>query len=128
MVTTTNSQRGNYWIEYRLSNGKQRKEYVGYKRKDAEDADAKRRVQKREGNIFDVKPDAKMTFRALTDWYLALERVKSLACYRRRTITLKCFNEVFGDVIVSRIRPVDLENYQAKKKAEGRADARLTST
>jgi len=32
------------------------------------------------------------------------------------------FNAVFGDMIINQIKPADLENYQAKRKAEGRAD------
>ena len=67
------SKRVRYWIKYRLPGGKQRKEAVGYSVEEARDADGKRRVQKREKRIFDIKPEAKMTFKQLGEWYKELE-------------------------------------------------------
>ena len=66
------SNKVNYWIVYRLPEGKQKKEMIGTSIEEARDANAKRRVQKREKRIFDVKLEARMTFKELTDWYLAL--------------------------------------------------------
>ena len=63
-----------------------------------------------------------MTFNELAEWYLSLEKVKALASYSRVELSLRKFNSEFGDLIVSKIKPVDLENYQAKRKAEGLAD------
>ncbi|MEE9497030.1 MAG: site-specific integrase, partial [Desulfobacterales bacterium] len=117
------------WITYRLSGGKQRTEYVGamegldgFSINDARDAQSKRRVQKRENRILDIKPDSKMTFRELSDWYLDLEKVKALASYEIIKINLRKFNKVFGNTIIAEIRPADLENYQAKRKTQGKAD------
>ena len=58
-----------YWIKFRLPNGTQRKEYVGTSIDVARDADSKRRVQKREKRIFDMLPEANMSFLELTEWY-----------------------------------------------------------
>jgi hypothetical protein len=76
------SNRVKYWIVYRLPSGKQRKEYVGsfegfngYSIEDARIAEGKRKTQKRENRLLDIKPDSKMTFNELTDWYLNLEKV-----------------------------------------------------
>jgi len=80
-------------------------------------------VQKREGKIFDIKPDTKMTFNELTEWYLDLEKVKALASYSILQGYLKKFNSEFGNKIVGQIKPADLENLQAKRKKEGCADA-----
>ncbi len=55
-----------YWISYRLPGGKQRREAIGYSVEEARDAEGKRRSQKRENKIFDIKPEAKMTFNELT--------------------------------------------------------------
>ncbi len=112
----------NYWITYRFPGGKQRRELIGESIEEARDADGKRRVQKREHRIFDIKPETKMSFKELSDWYLGLEKVKALASYPTLLINLKNFNSIFGSMPVSQIKPVDLENYQAKRKAEGRAD------
>jgi integrase len=116
-----------YWIAYRLPGGKQKFEKLTGENSTsieyARDADAKRKVQNRENRIFDVKPEAKMTFLALTDWYLNLEKVKSMAYFPTLKIYLKKFNSEFGNTIVNRIKAADLENLQAKRKAEGKADS-----
>lgn len=118
-----------YWIAYRIPGGKQRFEKMtGEKATSleyAKDADAKRKVQKRENRIFDIKPEAQMTFQELTDWYLSLEKIKALASFSSLNIYLKKFNSQFGNVIVSQIKRADLENLQAKRKAEGMADGTI---
>ena len=62
-----------YWIDFGV-NGKARRECVGYSIEEARDADGKRRVQKRENRIFDMVPEAKMTFQKLSEWYLGLRQ------------------------------------------------------
>lgn len=119
------SKRVKYWINYRLPNRKQRRELVGYSIKEAQDAEGKRKAQKREGRLFDVKPEVKMTFQELAKWYLNLEKVKALASYWVIELSLKKFNTIFGDQLVSQIKSVDLENYQAKRKKEGMAAATI---
>jgi len=112
-----------YWINYRLPNGKQKREYVVYSIEEARDADGKRRVQKRENRIFDIKPDSKMTFNQLAEWFLDLPKVKAKAYYPTLIINLGSFNKEFGNVIVGQIKPIDLENYQAKRKESGYSDS-----
>jgi len=90
---------------------------------DARDADSKRKVQKRENRIFDIKAECKMTFKELSDWYRGLEKVKGLKYYPTIQIFLKKFNSEFGTKMVCDIKPVDLENLQAKRKKEGLADS-----
>ena len=111
------SKRIKYWISYYVA-GKQKREMIGLSIEEARDANGKRRVQKRENRIFDIKPETKMTFSELTDWYLGLEKVKSLASYREGILQgyLKKFNSEFGNMIVSHIKPIDLENLQVKRK------------
>ncbi len=115
-------ERVKYWIDFRV-NGKSRREQVGFSIEEARDADGKRRVQKRENRIFDILPEAKMTLTELAEWYLDLEKVKALKSYWRIELCLNRFNAEFGDFVVSQIKPADIENYQAKRKAEGKADA-----
>ena len=116
------SRRVKFWIAYRLPNGKLRRESIGYSLEEARDAEGKRRSQKREGHIFEALPETKMSFRELADWYLGLEKVKALASFWRIELALRKFCSVFGDTMVEKIRPADLENYQAKRQAEGLAD------
>ena len=117
------SKRVRFWINYRLPGGKQRRESVGFSIEEAKDAEGKRRSQKRENRIFDIKPDAKMSFNELTKWYLKLESVKALARYPILKINLNSFNAEFGEMVVNKLKPMDLENYQAKRKAQGQADS-----
>ena len=125
------SKKVKYWISYRLPGGKQRREPVNgegvnpYSIESAREMHSKRVVQKKEKRIFDIKPDTNMTFNELAEWYLDLEKVKALSSYWRVKLSLEKFNSEFGDVIVSQIKPVDLENYQARRMVEGKADATI---
>jgi len=106
------SGRVKYWISYYMPDGKQRREPVGYSISEARDAEGKRKSQRRENRIFDMLPESKTTFKELFEWYLNLERVKALASYERINISLDKFNSILGDMVVGKIKPVDLENYQ----------------
>jgi len=126
------SKRVHYWLFYRLG-GKQKWELVYDQDTEepstslqyAKDAEGKRRSQKRENRIFDIKPDTIMTFNELTEWYLNLEKVKALPSYWLIKLSLKKFNSVFGNTIISKVKSSDLENYQAKRRREGLADATI---
>ncbi len=130
LVKAKRSKKVRYWINYRLPDGKQRREYVGsfkdlngYSIEDARKADSKKKVQKAEKRLLDIKDDSRITFNELTEWYLDLEKVKALSSYWRIVLALKNFNAEFGDTIIAQIRPVDLENYQARRIAAGKAPA-----
>ena len=84
-------------------------------------------VQKWEKRIFDILPESNMTFNELTEWYLGLATVKNLASYSTIEICLGKFNSELGNKIVSEIKPIDLENYQLKRKKEGKADHTIDS-
>ena len=124
-------QKVKFWINYRLPGGKQKREPVGgeglnpYSIEDARKANSKRVVQKAENRILDIKQDTRMTFNELTEWYVNLEKVKALSSFWRVELCLKKFNLVFGNTIVSRIKPTDLENYQMRRKNQGKADATI---
>jgi integrase len=125
LVKSKRSNRVRYWISYRLPGGKQSREYVGNSIEEARDADGKRRVQKRENRIFEILPEARMTFQELTDWYLNLESVKEKRYYSVLQISFSKFNRVFGKRIVSEIKPSELEDYRAKRKREGKAESTI---
>ncbi|MFV9690749.1 MAG: hypothetical protein ACNY01_07265 [Desulfobacteria bacterium] len=101
------SRRVRYWIQYRLPHGKQRKEFVGCSIDEARDADGKRRLQKRENRIFDILPEASMTFQELSDWYLGLEKVKATKSAWRIEGCLNNFKKRLGHVVVGKIKPVE---------------------
>ena len=124
------SKRVKFWINYRLPDGKQRKESVngmegldGYSLPDAKTALSKRQVQKAENRILEVLPDSKMTFEALAKWYLNLEKVRALKSFWLVELCLTKFNKEFGDRVVNSVKLADLENYQAKRLKLGKAPA-----
>lgn len=94
------SKRVVYWISYRLPSGKQKQEPVGSSIDEARAADGKKKSQKKEGRLFDIKPDSRMTFNELADWYLQLEKVKGLASYKTVKIYLGKFNSEYGTSII----------------------------
>lgn len=64
-----------------------------------------------------------MTFQELTNWYLALEMVKVKAYFPTLKINLASFNAHFSRHVIGQISTIDLENYQAKRKAAGYSDS-----
>ena len=76
LVKAKRSERVNYWINYRLPSGKQRREPVGKKLSDAQASDGKRKAQKRENpKMLEIISDNKTTFFQLAEWYMILQSV-----------------------------------------------------
>ena len=125
LVKLKKAKKVKYWISYRLPGGKQCLEFAGYSIKAARASVGKRVSQKSENRILDIKPDTRMTFDELAKWYLNLSKVKALSSYWRVELSLRKFNSEFGDMIISHIKPVDLENYQGMRHTEGKADATI---
>ncbi len=83
-------------------------------------------VQKYENpRILEKTAEEKMTFRELAEWYLELKSVKKLHTHNRIQGCLNNFNAVFGDRIIARIKPLDLENYQSIREETGLAAATI---
>ena len=64
-------------------------------------------------------PESNMTFRELTDMYMAMEPVKALASYRRIESFFGNFNTEFGSVQARDMKPSSIENYQVQRECEG---------
>jgi len=111
------SGRVNYYVNFRLPGGKQRRELVGKSIEDAKAAEGKRRAQKKEGRIFDMLPESKMTVSALCDWYLGLASVKRLVSADRLKYALANVTAAIGDRACNSLKPVDIENYMAERTA-----------
>jgi integrase len=124
--TAKKSKKVRYWIKFRLPNGKQRTEAVGamkglnaFSKEDAKTAMAKRRTQKKENRILDILPETKKTFSELSEWYLNLDKIKALAYHKTLQSEMNQFIKVFGDTVVSDLKPIDLEDYQVKRSKQG---------
>jgi integrase len=128
-----NSKRVKYWIQYRLPDGKQKKESLAkfkdlneYSIEDARKAEAQRTVQKTEGRIeemFKYKKESTWTFSQLAEWWLNLESVKARSDHNRVEIAFNKFNEVFGDRLIRYVKLSELRNYQTRRRKEGQADS-----
>jgi integrase len=124
LVKAKKLQKVRYWVNYRLPDGKQRREAAGYLIEEAKAAEGKRKAQKYENpGILEKVPGEKMTFTELSKWYLNLKSTKALASCNRIEQALTAFNATFGNRIVASLKPVDLEDYQQKRLEEGRAPA-----
>ncbi|MEJ2476589.1 MAG: site-specific integrase, partial [Desulfobacterales bacterium] len=98
-----------------MPGGKQRTEVVGKSIADARAADGKRKIQKKEGRIFDMLPESKITVNELSDWYLELAAVKRLASHKRIGYALNTVCAEIGERTCNSLKPVDIENYQAAR-------------
>jgi integrase len=126
LVKAKRSMRVKYYITYRLSGGKQRMEVVGCSIEDARAAEGKRKAQKKENpKVLEILATGKTSFPELTKWYIGLESVKRLATYKRIISSLNNFNHVFRDTYVYNLTLTDLEEYQIKRKREGKAPATI---
>jgi len=133
LVKQKNNDKVRYWITYRL-NGKQIWEIIPPNAEtgknsieDARASEGKRRAQRKEKrlSILDIKPESRMNFQDLTDWFLKLDYVKAKAYYWVLQIHLKKFNKLFGSTPVDQIKHSDLENFKSKRKAEGKAPSTI---
>ncbi|MFH2059973.1 MAG: site-specific integrase [Pseudomonadota bacterium] len=121
LLKSKKSKKTRYWINYRMPNGKQKREFSGYSFSSAKSAEGKRQSQKAEGRILDIKTECKMTFKELTDWYIKQPPVKKLASFDTIKISMKKFNHVFGNTPVVKLKVTDLEKYQETRKEAGLA-------
>ncbi len=125
-----------FWLNYVLKNKQHRKPIASFggcdphSIEDAQDVQAQWRVKKRDNKteIFEPKPETKMTFKELTKWYLELRKVDpKLSAYWLLELTLDRFNDKFGSMIVGDITQADLKKYQGQRKIEGKADNTIDS-
>lgn len=112
-----------YYIEYRLPGPDRKKvrEKIGSSYTEAAAADGLRKVQKAENKILDINKDAKITFNALAEWFTQTPRFQSMKSNYVLRINLDSFLKEFGPRTITSVTRLDLENYQLKRKNEGRS-------
>ena len=124
LVKAKKSNRINYYVDYRLHNGRQRRELVGKSIEDARAVDGeKKALKKKKPSALKISADERMTFNELAEWYLEQPDRKAKKYYPTMKINLDTFNHEFGDTIIGHLRPMDLKNYQTKRKAEKKSDS-----
>lgn len=107
-------------------------EPIGYSAEDAQVFETDRLDRINKGTLKtkeDLKPKPPtlklqdtMTFKELSDWYLAQDYVRDKKSYFQKGNSLKNFNQVFGDRAISSITVADIQNYQInREKKDGKA-------
>lgn len=117
LVRAKKNEKVKYWISYYLSKKKKWK-CIGPSLQEAQDADSKVRVEKRENPFFQAT-DNLVTFNGLTEWYTELISVQEKKYYPTLAIRLNRWNEVCGNKKIIDLKKSDVENYQSKKKKAG---------
>jgi len=120
--TAKRSNQIKYYVDYFLNSGKRKRDFIGFSIKEAKDVDHKIKIQKRENRFFDPIPDSNISFKELSEWHLN-QQDKEKDYYYVLSLNLKKFNTVFGHCFVNDIKPIDLENYQAKLKKDNLSDS-----
>ncbi len=111
-----------YYVSfYYKQNGfkKRFRQAVGPNKKEAEDYLGKKRAEAREGKLFDVQKDEKITFEDFGKEYIARHSKiynKSFATDEHR---LKALEKTFGAKYLYEIAPRDLEAYKAERLKDG---------
>lgn len=112
-----------YFLEYRLPNGKKKREFAGHSLREAKEKSSERTLQRAHGKLIGSLDQQTMTCQQVTDWYLGLEKTKGLSYYANMVYNFREINQELGQVRTMDLRQVDLENYQAKRKKRGLADS-----
>ncbi len=108
-----------YGIEYRNEKGELKREInKDWKKKDANYRLNEVDQARAEGGYIPQRPDAKTTFRDLSEWYLGLAVVKAKRSYARDVRSTGKLNEFFGDDLLKDILSARVEDYIHKRQSE----------
>jgi integrase len=108
-----------WFIDYRLPNGKRLRERAGTNRKLAELALHKRKIQIVEGKFFDVDSVKKIKLSEFSEMFLK----NYCKPYKLSWVTdeyhIKSFLEFFGDIYLDEIKPLNIEEFRRWKLDRG---------
>jgi integrase len=120
------SRKVRFWVAFRLPDGKQRQESLKniadvdpYSIEDARAVDGKRKVQRKERDVFNMQPAASLSFDKLAEWYFGLESVKALSSFERVKIAIGNFNKVFGDRTTGTVEQSELQDFFQQRVSGG---------
>ena len=105
-----------YIVEYRMPNGKRKREVVGSSIEKARDIEGKRRVQKREKRYFELEYEEDITISELIEWFLEFPNLKDVT---RKRQTLAHVKRLMGEMFIEDIKAEDLESFKLERKKEG---------
>jgi len=109
---------GNWHIDYRLPNGKRRREKIGTSKKLAETVIAKRKVEIAEGKFLDVRKNKKIRFEAFAEEYLNLHAKPNKKSWKADYYNLKGLERFFKGKYLYTISEKDIEKFKSERSKE----------
>jgi len=110
---------GNWFIDYRLSNGKRRREKIGSSKKLAENALRKRKLAIAEGKFLDVKREKKIKFEIFAEEFLEIHCKPNHKNYKNwATSNINILKRNFSGKYLHEITPLVVEEYKSKRVQE----------
>lgn len=107
---------GKWYIDYRLPNGKRRRETIGDSRKLAEAVLRKRKVEIAENKYLDVRRDLKIKFEDFADEYFEKHcKVNNRSWDQGDTVNIKTLKSFFSGKYLYEITPSLVEEFKAKR-------------
>jgi len=113
-----NKKRGDWYIDYRLPNGKRRQETIGPSRKLAEATLCKRRVAIAEGKNLDVVKKEKIKFEDFAEEYLNIHSRQHKKSWITDSYHINDLKRFFGGKYLFAITPQDIEHFRMQRLNE----------
>ena len=108
----------NWHIDYRLPNGKRRREKVGTSKKLAETVLSKRKVEIAEGKFLDVLRKEKIKFEVFSEEFLNIHSKANKKSWKSDFYNLKKLKEHFGGKYLFSITLKDIEKFKLARSNE----------
>ncbi len=113
-----NKKTGNWYIDYRLPNGRRRRETVGTSKKLAENVLSKRRVGIAEGRFLDVVKKERIKFEDFAQEYFTIHSKQHKKGWQTDSFNIKILNRFFRGKYLYEITPVDIERFKMERLKE----------
>lgn len=105
----------NWFIDYRLPNGKRRREKVGTSKKLAKNVLSKRKVAIAEGKLLDVQKNEKIRFETFANEYLNIHAKPNKKSWETDSHHIERLKEYFGGKYLFTITNKDIENFKVER-------------
>ncbi len=102
----------NYFIDYRLPNGKRRREKVGASKKLAETVLAKRKVEIAEGKFLDIRKQVKIKFETFAEEFLNIHSKANKKSWKSDYYYLETLKEFFKGKYLYELTIKDVEKFK----------------
>src|SRR3990167_9887830 len=113
-----NKKTGNWYIDYRLPNGRRRRETIGTSKALAENVLRKRKLEIAEGKFLDIVRNEKIRFEDFACEYLNIHSKQHKKSWETDSYHLKDLGKFFRGKYLYTITPKDIENFKMERLKE----------